>query len=113
MKSVRVERENGEFLCNAMVADSMKSRGIGLLGKKSLPDDQGLWIKPCTSVHTFFMRFPIDILYLDKDNTVVKQSKMKVNRMSFGGKGAKTVLELPWASIEKHDIRVGEQLALS
>ncbi len=113
MKTTVIQRADGDVICTAQIADSMMTRGVGLLSKKSLPEEEGLLIKPCTSVHTFFMRFPIDILCLDKTNTVVKGVRMKPNRFSFGGKGSKTVLELPYNSIEKYEIQVGEQLTLA
>ncbi|TML60208.1 MAG: DUF192 domain-containing protein, partial [Actinobacteria bacterium] len=46
----------------------------GLLGRTSLPDGEGLLLKPCGSVHTFFMRFPIDVVFLDRELSVVAVS---------------------------------------
>ena len=48
------------------------SRRKGLLGRQSLEEGEGLWIVPCEAVHTFWMRFPIDLIYLDRDHRVVK-----------------------------------------
>ena len=53
-------------------ADSPFKRLKGLLSRKFLPDGQALIIKPCNCVHTLFMRFPIDVLFVGKDNQVVK-----------------------------------------
>lgn len=110
MKTVEVRRKDGSLLCRAGLADNMLTRGIGLLGRKSLAEDEGLIIDPCTSVHTWFMRFPIDVLYLDRDNVVVKTASMPTFRFSLGGKGAKKVLELSKDSIRKHAIAPGDQL---
>ncbi|NJK92585.1 MAG: DUF192 domain-containing protein [Blastochloris sp.] len=44
----------------------------GLLGRKSLPQSEGLWLKPCNSIHMFFMKFPIDAIFLDKENRVIR-----------------------------------------
>jgi hypothetical protein len=54
------------------VADTGKKRNKGLLGRDGLRPGGGLWIIPCESVHTFFMRFPIDLVYLDRRHRVRK-----------------------------------------
>lgn len=56
----------------ADIADTFLSRLKGLLGKNFLQPGEGLIIKPCSSIHTFFMRFPIDAVFVDKRNRVVK-----------------------------------------
>ena len=50
-----------------LTAHSFAQRAIGLLGRKSLNSDQVMWIKPCSSIHTVFMKFPIDVIFTDKD----------------------------------------------
>jgi uncharacterized membrane protein (UPF0127 family) len=54
------------------VADTSESRRKGLLGRTGLDREEGMWILPCESVHTFAMRFPIDIVYIDKQHRVRK-----------------------------------------
>lgn len=54
------------------VAGSGPTRRKGLLGRDGLSAGEGLWIVPCESVHTFFMKFPIDLVYLDRNNRVRK-----------------------------------------
>jgi hypothetical protein len=56
----------------AELADSSESRRKGLLGRKLLGRGEGLWILPCESVHTFGMRFPIDLVYMDRKHRVRK-----------------------------------------
>lgn len=59
--------KNNTIVCEQVViADSFLKRLKGLLGKKTLPNSQCLWIKDCPSVHTFFMRFSIDVVFVDK-----------------------------------------------
>ena len=55
-----------------LVADNPFKRMSGLLGRREFLKGQALLIKPCNSVHTFFMRFPIDVLFVAKDNRVIK-----------------------------------------
>jgi len=53
-------------------ADTFARRLLGLLGRPGLPVDGGLWIEPCGSVHTFFMRFPIDVVVLDSSGVILR-----------------------------------------
>jgi uncharacterized protein len=57
---------------NAILAETFFKRIKGLLGRKFLGDKEALIIKPCNSIHTFFMAFPIDVLFVDKNNRVIK-----------------------------------------
>src|SRR5215472_3491961 len=54
------------------LAGEGQTRRKGLLGRDGLADGEGLWIVPCEAVHTFWMRFPIDLIYLDRKHRVVK-----------------------------------------
>ena len=55
----------------ARVADNFWTRLRGLIGVRSLPDGEGMVIKPCNSVHCMFMSIPIDVVYVDKQHRVV------------------------------------------
>ncbi|MFH1246054.1 MAG: DUF192 domain-containing protein [Candidatus Omnitrophota bacterium] len=57
----------------AVIAASLAQRMQGLLGRVAFLANEGLILQPCSSIHTFFMRFPIDVLFLDKHKRVVKQ----------------------------------------
>lgn len=76
-------------------AHTAATRKKGLLGRDGLLPGEGLWIAPCESVHTFFMRFPIDLVYLDRKLKVRKvRHSVGAWRMSACF-SAKSVLELP------------------
>ena len=65
------------------LAGTGSSRTKGLLGRDGLLPGEGLWIVPCEAVHTFFMRFPIDLVYLDRKNRIRKlRSNVGAWRMS-------------------------------
>ena len=99
-------------LCLAEVAENPWTRAVGLLGRKELGEGRGLWIRPCKSVHTLFMRFPIDVAYLSLDGTVVKTSaRLCPFRLSMGGRRAHSVLELPTSSLERAGLKVGDRLS--
>ena len=67
---------NNSCVCeNVIVADTFLKRLKGLLGKNTLPASECLWIKDCPSVHTFFMRFSIDVVFVDKSLKVTNIHK--------------------------------------
>ena len=88
-------RRTGVFILNYIeVADNFYKRFKGLMGRKYLSKQTGLKIDPCNSIHCFFMRIPIDILFLSKDDIVVKIiHDMKPWRISPIVKGARYVIE--------------------
>lgn len=109
---VRNETRNTVLAELADVADSSAKRRKGLLGRNSLPVGRGLWIIPCESVHTWGMRFPIDVLYLDRKKRIQKlRSVMTPWRLSFC-LSAHSVLELPAGVIEDTNTQRGDQLVL-
>jgi uncharacterized membrane protein (UPF0127 family) len=92
------------------VADSSAKRRTGLLKHSGLGAGEGLWIVPCESVHTFFMKFPIDLVYLGKDRKVRKvRHAVKPWRMS-ACLSAHSILELPAGAAEKTGTQAGDQL---
>src|SRR5450432_3251483 len=62
----------GEIIARIECASNWFSQGIGLLGRSELPAGEGLWLPGVASVHTFFMRFPIDLLFLDRDMRAIR-----------------------------------------
>ena len=93
------------------LAETFARRFIGLLGRQSLKPSQGIWLEPCRSVHMFFMRFPIDVLFVDRRGRVVSAvSRLRPWRIAFGGAGTTAALELPVGMIEKTDTRPGDVL---
>ena len=83
------------------LAGDGRNRRKGLLGRECLGSGEGLWIVPCEAVHTFWMRFPIDLIYLDRKHRVVKtRSNVGPWRLS-GCLRAHSVLELAAGSIRE------------
>ncbi|WP_416394982.1 DUF192 domain-containing protein [Allohahella sp. A8] len=90
-------------------ADTFFGRLRGLMGKASLPEGEALMFTPCSSVHTFFMRFAIDVVYLDKERRIVKIcEQLKPWRMSLCF-GARSVVELNAGKVGELGWRVGMQ----
>jgi hypothetical protein len=96
----------------ADVADTSAKRRTGLLKHERLAPGEGLWIVPCESVHTFFMKFPIDLVYLDRDRKVRKvRPAVPAWRLS-ACLSAHSVLELPAGVIQESGTSVGDNLAI-
>lgn len=95
------------------VADSSAKRSKGLLGRKGLPPGGGLWIVPCESVHTFWMQFAIDLVYLDRNYRVKKvRSAVAPWRMS-ACLSAYSVIELPAGTIGESQTATGDKLEIT
>jgi uncharacterized membrane protein (UPF0127 family) len=93
------------------LARSFFERGKGLMGRPGLERGQGLLIYPEWSIHTFFMRFAIDVIFLDTQDRVVGfELAMPPNRLYAGVWGARAVLELPAEQIGITKTQVGDQL---
>ncbi len=91
-----IVQETGMVLADRIsIADSPAARARGLLGRMGLEDGQGLLIKPCSSIHMFFMKFPIDVLFLARDGRVIKMIRgLKPWRLCGCWFGCYMVLEL-------------------
>jgi uncharacterized membrane protein (UPF0127 family) len=95
------------------VADSGPKRNKGLLGRECLSTGEGLWIIPCEAVHTFWMRFPIDLVYLDSQKRIRKLvSEVPAWRLSACLR-AHSVLELPPGTIRDTRTQPGDTLEFS
>jgi uncharacterized protein len=92
-------------------ANSMWSRMRGLLGRTSLPDDAAMYFDMCTSIHTFFMKFTIDVVFVDKNSRVVKTfAKVKPGRLIWPILTARAVYEFSEGTIARTKIEVGDEL---
>jgi len=102
------------LLANCLeVADSGAKRNKGLLGREELLPGEGLWILPCESVHTFFMQFSIDLVYLDRKLRIRKvRSNVAPWRISACF-SARSVIELPAGTIRNTQSKPGDILEFS
>ena len=108
-----IVRRGGGSVCERCgVADSPLTRLRGLLGKAGLGSGEGLLIRPTSAIHTFFMRFPIDAIFLDRELVVVGvEADLSPWRVA-ARRGAKAVLELPAGESRRRGLRPGERLQL-
>lgn len=97
---------------SADVADTSAKRRTGLLKHKQLDPGDGLWITPCESVHTFFMKFAIDLVYLDREKKVRKiRHGVPPWRLS-ACLAAHSILELPPGTAKQTGTQRGDVLAI-
>jgi uncharacterized membrane protein (UPF0127 family) len=97
---------------NCLVADSAALRLRGLLGRPPLAGREGLLLRPSGSIHTWFMRFPIDALFLDREMRVIRVApEIRPWRMAAARK-AKAVLELRAGEAARSRIEAGDRLVL-
>lgn len=91
------------------IASTFADRGRGLLGRTSLHPDQGLLIVPCSSIHTMFMRFPIDAVFLDSSGLIRSLAvSLGAWRFAWGGRG-NSCLELAANGAARHGLQVGQR----
>jgi len=109
---VRNQSKNTVLGDRVSIADTSATRRTGLLKHSRLDPGEGLWIAPSEAVHTFGMKFPIDVLFLDKKRKVLKiRSDMVRSRMAICLR-AHSVLELPSGTAAAMNTVVGDQLEL-
>ena len=113
MMRVKNQTRGDVLVANGRVASNSLTRLRGLIGGKPLKSGQGLLIVGCKSVHTHFMGYAIDVLYVDKDKRVVGMDKdLTPWRLGHKYAGSKHVLELPSGTLEASGTVVGDQLAI-
>lgn len=111
MAEIALRREDGSVVCERCVlADTALARMRGLLGRRELPSGEGILLRPASSVHMAFMRFPIDAVFLDRDLRVVKVAADLRPWRAAGSRRAKAVLEIPAGEAGRRGLTVGDRL---
>jgi uncharacterized membrane protein (UPF0127 family) len=95
------------------VARALGARLRGLLGRSGWGDRDGLLIDPCSSVHTLFLRFAIDVVFLDADDRIVAIERLARNRLGRIHARARRALELPGGTADRFLLRPGDQVRFS
>ncbi|MBC7421666.1 MAG: DUF192 domain-containing protein [Bdellovibrio sp.] len=111
-KLYKTSSDGAELLIEKLeVAESFWQRGRGLLGRKNLEANQALWIMPCNNIHTFFMKFTIDCIFVDK-KMQIKKIVSRVSPFRFVGPYWKafSVIETSEGFAEKKKLSIGDHL---
>jgi uncharacterized membrane protein (UPF0127 family) len=108
-----VHRQRGDVVCEqCIVADTALPRMRGLLGRRALDPGEGILLRPAPAIHTWFMRFAIDAVFLDGDLTVVDVVPRLEPWRTAARRGSSAVLELAAGECERRRIRPGDTLAV-
>ena len=109
---VAIVRSDGAIACErCTVADRMLSRMKGLLGRKDLSSGEGILIRPAPSIHTFFMRFPIDVVFLSRQGDVLKIAEHVAPWRARSCRHSYAVLELAAGEAGRRGLAVGDRIA--
>jgi uncharacterized membrane protein (UPF0127 family) len=113
-RAVTIASEDGPVVCeHCALADSPLTRLRGLLGRRRLDPSHGILIRPAPAIHTWFMRFAIDAVFLDGDlNVLSVRPGLRPWRVA-GHRGARAVLELAAGEAERRSICPGDRLEVS
>lgn len=110
MKLVNLSK-NIEVASEVEVASTYLKRLIGLLGRSGLGSGKALWIHHCHSIHTWFMRFPIDVVFVDEKMKVrAVYEDMGAWRMTSPFTKAESVFELPAGTLKSKPVELGDEL---
>jgi uncharacterized protein len=111
MPQVALANDDGTVVCeHCLLAETMFTRLRGLLGRKGLAEGEGLLLRPASSIHTAFMRFAIDAVFIDRENRIVKvAAELRPWRMA-ACRGSRAVLELPAGEAARRGMRPGVSL---
>ena len=110
--NLTLRREDGRVVADSVtVCDSTMRRLRGLLGKKDLPSGHGVLLRPAWSIHTAFMRFPIDVVFLDADQIVVKIVPNLSPFKTASCRGAREIVELRAGECERRGLALGDRVA--
>ena len=110
---IRNSRNQQIVASRVLPAFDSASRRRGLLGRYGFDPEVAMIIAPCSAIHTFFMRFPIDALFVARDGTVLKASESIVPWRMAGRLGAYAVVELAPGTIARSDTRSGDLIQLT
>src|SRR5574341_714952 len=112
MATLTLRREDGRIVCErVVVADRAHRRMRGLLGRRYLRKGEGMVLRPGWSIHTAFMRFPIDAVFLDADQVVIKIEHEVGPWHTVSCRGAREVVELPAGECRRRGLEVGDRVA--
>ena len=110
--NLTLRREDGRVVAESViVADSTMRRLRGLLGKRDLPSGHGVLLRPAWSIHTAFMRFPIDVVFLDADQVVIKIVPTLAPFKTASCRGAREIVELRAGECDRRGLSLGDRVA--
>jgi len=111
VKTAILKRDGEDLIEIVELAVGLRDRMVGLLGRRSLGPGRAMHLSPCNCIHTFFMRFNLDLFFLDESQRVVRVVRdVRPNRIVAGGAGARSVLELESGWLPPAALRLWDQV---
>jgi len=113
---LRLTKQDGTVVAQPLeIASNFIARGVGLMGRRRLPENGGLLIHGCNGIHMMFMRFPIDAVFVDRKGLVIKTYERLLPWIGLVPLvwRADKVAELPVGTIRRHAIKAGDQLLIA
>ncbi len=109
-----VNARTGDAVASAVeLADTRAARRKGLLGRESLPSSSALLISPCFAIHTIGMKFPIDVLFVDREGVIVRiVRELPPARIAIAIR-SRAVVELAAGALRDRDVQIGDRIYLS
>lgn len=102
------------ILARVEAGTSLWQRTVGLMGRRGLDAEGGLWLEPCNGIHTCFLRFPIDVIVLDGEGRVLRMAENVRSWRIFGPvRGGRVIVEMPAGTIRAKNIRAEERYRLA
>ncbi|GIL16654.1 MAG: hypothetical protein BroJett040_04050 [Oligoflexia bacterium] len=103
--------KSAELISDLKIADNLFSRMKGLLGTNELSENQAMWIHRCNSIHTYFMKYPIDCVFLTRDLRVLSiVESVGPWKMVWPQWGADSVVEMRSGNAKKLKLNIGDEL---
>ena len=103
--------KNQVFLMDLLEARSLKQRLFGLIPYRDWPEQRAFWIPSCSSVHTFFMSFSLDVFFTNRRFQILRIfENVGAKRLLFGGLKSRHVFELKAGQISNFNLKQGERL---
>ncbi len=113
MKQARLCLNGTELVARLYLATGIFQRMRGLLGRAMLPVGEGMWLSPCPSIHMVGMRFPIDVIFLDRDLRIVKLCpNVRPWQMAAGGRTAHSAIEVATGWLDLSSLPPGTPLQI-
>ncbi len=110
--TLTLRREDGRIVCDAVtIADGMLRRMRGLLGRRSLAAGEGIVLRPAWSIHTAFMRFSIDVVFIDAEQVVMRVEPRLRPFRTASCRGAREIVELAAGECERRGLAAGDRVA--
>lgn len=107
-----IHKESNNIIASHVItAKALKQRIKGLIGHKELQKQEAFWITACPSIHTLFMKFPVDVIFTDKKFCIVSLfANVAAGRVLFGGFKSRHVFEMRTGQIQIHKLKRGDFL---